>query len=260
MTQNFFSMTQQAGQGKGAFAKAVKLAANKSDISSLTLQDVLCLVIPTGCKDARLREKMSELEELTIAAFNTSIDAHMHSKATSIAASSAGANSQSNQSRGGNGQGKQGGQSGQSGQQNRQSISDAERKRRQIMKGKCFRCASANHFANYCSFEKDIKCKKWNNLGHIAAAYVSPGAKANVTSNQDRDQDRESTGVLQLEYPSASQTQEKYTKSRAAGNTYYTPVHTVPFPAEKVQPGYYADSCVVIKNTDCNWPTPNMLL
>ena len=44
--KNFFSMTQQAGQDK--------LAANESDIAALTLQDVLCLVILTGCKVARL--------------------------------------------------------------------------------------------------------------------------------------------------------------------------------------------------------------
>ena len=64
-------MTQQAGQDEGVFAEAAKLAANESDIAALTLQDALCLVILTGCKDAHLREKMSEFEEPTIAAFNT---------------------------------------------------------------------------------------------------------------------------------------------------------------------------------------------
>ena len=75
--KNFFSLTQQTGQDERSFAEAVKLAAYKADIAALTLQDSLCLVILTGCKDARLREKMSELEEPTIAAFNKLIDAHM---------------------------------------------------------------------------------------------------------------------------------------------------------------------------------------
>ena len=140
--KNFFSMTQQVGQDKREFAGAVKLAANKSDIAALILQEPVCFVILTGCKNARLREKMSELKEPTIAAFNTMIDAHMHSKATSIAASSARTNSQPNWGRGGKGQ---------SGQQNKKPISDSERKRRQFMKGKCFRCANADHFANNCS-------------------------------------------------------------------------------------------------------------
>ena len=107
----------------------------------------------TGCKYAHLREKMSELEEPTIAAFNTLIDEHMHSKATANAASSARTNSQPNRGRGGN---SRNGQFGQSGQQNRQPLS---KKRRQIMKGKCFHCANSDHFANNCSLAKDIKCK-----------------------------------------------------------------------------------------------------
>ena len=205
--------------------------------------------------DARLREKMSELEEPTIAAFNTLIDAHMDSKATSVAASLARTNCQPNRGRGGNGRGGQ----GQSGQQNRQPIPDGERKRRQIMKGKCFCCASADHFANNCSLVKEIICKKCNNVGHIAAASAQSGAKAHVTSDQDRYQDRESTGVLQLEYRPASQRQEIYAESRAVGNMNYTPVQPVPFPAQ-MQPAYFADSCVITKNNECNRPTPNMLL
>ena len=81
--KNFFSMAQQAGQDKRAFAEAVKIAANESDIAGMTLQDAMCLVILTGCRDIRLKEKMSELETPTMAAFNILIDAHMHAKATS---------------------------------------------------------------------------------------------------------------------------------------------------------------------------------
>ena len=44
-------MKQQTGQDKRAFAEVVKLAASESDIAAITLQDVLCLVILSGCKD-----------------------------------------------------------------------------------------------------------------------------------------------------------------------------------------------------------------
>ena len=40
------------------------------------------LVILTGCRDTSLKEKMSELETPTMAAFNILIDARMHAKAT----------------------------------------------------------------------------------------------------------------------------------------------------------------------------------
>ena len=90
--KNFFSMAQQAGQDERSFAEAVKIAANESDIAGMTLQDAMCLVILTGCKDTRLKEKMSELETPTMAAFNILIDAHMHAKAMSAKpASSCGA-------------------------------------------------------------------------------------------------------------------------------------------------------------------------
>ena len=51
------------------------------------------------------------------------------------------------------------------------------------MKGKSFCCASADHFANNCMLAKDIKCKRCNNTG--------PGVKANATSEQEREQERE---------------------------------------------------------------------
>ena len=85
----FFSM---AGQDERSFDKAVKIAANESDIAGMTLQDAMSLVILTGCKDTSLKEKMSELETPTMAAFNILTDAHMHAKATSAKpASSCGA-------------------------------------------------------------------------------------------------------------------------------------------------------------------------
>ena len=197
---------------------------------------------------------MSQLEEPTIAAFNMLIDAHMHSKTTANAASSARTNSQPNRGRGNNGRNNQ---LGQAAQQNRQPISDAKKKRRQIMKGKFFRCANANHFANNCSLAKDIKCKRCNNTGHIVLACAQTGAKANATSEQESEQERENP-VLQLEYRPAAQ--DKHTESRAAGSTQYTPVQPVPFPANVQHPSYYADSCAVTRNNDCNRPTPNMLL
>ena len=230
------------------------MAANEADIAALTLQDSLCLVILTGCKDTCLREKMSDLEEPAIAAFNTLIDGHMHSKATANAASSAWANSQPNRGRGNNGRKNQ---SGQAAQQNRQLISDTEKKRRQVMKGKCFRCANDDHFANNCSLVKDIKCKRCNNTGHIVAACAQPGAKANATSEQEREQEQENP-VLQLEYRPAAQ--DEYAESRAVGNTQYTPMQPVPYPANVQHPNYYADSCAVTRNNDCNRPPPNMLL
>ena len=132
--KKFFSMAQQGGQDKRSFAEAVKIAANESDIAGMTQQDAMFLVILTGFKDTRLKEKMSELETPTMASFHILIDAHMHAKATSAKpASSRGAQANKQKNSGWGGQNSGGGR----------NVSDAEKKRRQIMKGKCFRCGSS---------------------------------------------------------------------------------------------------------------------
>ena len=77
----------------------------------------------------------------TMGAFNILIDAHMHAKATSAKpASSCGAQANKQKNSGRVGQNSGGGR----------NESDAEKKCRQDMKGKCFRCGSADHFANSC--------------------------------------------------------------------------------------------------------------
>ena len=150
--KNFFSMAQQAGQDKRAFSESVKVAANKSDIACMTLEDAMCLNILTGCRDTRLKEKMSELETPTMAAFNILIDAHMHTKATTAKPATCCGTTAYKQ--------KNTGRGGQNNSSRGRNVSDAEKKRRQIMKGKCFRCGSSEHFANNCSLAKDTKCKK----------------------------------------------------------------------------------------------------
>ena len=56
-------MAPQAGRDERSFAESVKIAG-------MTLQDAMCPVILTGCRDTQLKEKMSELETPTMAAFN----------------------------------------------------------------------------------------------------------------------------------------------------------------------------------------------
>ena len=57
----------------------------------------------------------------------------------------------------------------------RPGLSDTEKKRRSVMKGKCYRCGSPDHMANNCSVANDIKCKKCNAVGHTQAACVASG-------------------------------------------------------------------------------------
>ena len=80
--KQFFTMSQQPGQDKRAFLESLKAAVSKADVGGMTLQDALCMMLVAGIRDTRLKEKLSELEELTLPAFSTLIDAHLHAKAT----------------------------------------------------------------------------------------------------------------------------------------------------------------------------------
>ena len=61
-------MSQQAGQDESAFLKQLKSAAAEADIEGKNLEDALCLTLLSGIRDARLREKLIELEQPTLPA------------------------------------------------------------------------------------------------------------------------------------------------------------------------------------------------
>ena len=161
--KQFFSMAQQPGQDERAFIKSLKAAASEADVGGMTLQDALCMMIVTGIRDTRLKEKLSELEEPTLPAFSSLIDAHLHAKATAGGTASINKVYSPN-----NGTKKM--QKGGQGQRQAGPISESEKKRRAIMKGKCYRCGNGEHIANSCSVAKDVKCRSCNAMGHIAAA------------------------------------------------------------------------------------------
>ena len=176
--KNFYQMSQQPGQDERAFMEQLKSASAEADIEGMNLEDALYLTLLSGLRDARLREKLSELEQPTLPAFGVFIDAYLHSKATSAAANgSEGRNQQQNKNKSGRGQ---------------QKISDAERNRSNVMKGKCFRCGSVEHTANNCRVAQDVKCRSCGAQGHIQSA-CGPG-KARST------EEAPSNDTLAIEY------------------------------------------------------------
>ena len=189
--KNFFSMTQQAGQDEHSFAEKVKAAATEADIAGMGLHDSICLVLLSGIKDARLRERMSEVETPDLATFMHLIDSHMHGKATTGAHSAATSN---------RGRGRGSGRGGYNNTGSRQpaGVSDQEKKRRAVLKGKCYRCG-ADHFANACTLSRDVRCNKCKATGHIQSACVQQ-AQARVAAGEDRQTQQQQSPMLQLEY------------------------------------------------------------
>lgn len=169
----FFQMSQQAGQDERAFLEQLKEAAAEADIESMDVQDAICLCLVTGLKDIRLKEKLGGLENPNLNSFSLLIDSHMHAKATAGDTAVGNRAAVQNQNKGRNKPNSSG----------NKGPSEAEKKRRQVMKGKCFRCGSSDHFANVCQLPKDIKCRKCGTQGHVLAACVSAG-QARQASDQ----------------------------------------------------------------------------
>ena len=168
----------------------------------MTLEDTLCLVCPTGFKDNRLREKLSELETPTLLAFAVLLDAFMHSKATAGSSAAAAAAVGWQQNKGGNKNNNTG---------NRSGLNENEKKRRSVMKGKCYGCGSPDHMVNNCSVAKDVKCKRCNGTGHTQLACVASGqARATVDNSPQNNQSTQNNLSLALEYQPKNIAQANY--------------------------------------------------
>ena len=148
--------------------ESLKAAASEADVGVMTLV--------AGIRDTRLKEKLFELEEPTLPAFSNLIDEHLHAKATT------GGTALINKLYSPNNGNKKVQKSGQN-QRQTGPISDAQKKRRTVMKGKCYRCGSGDHMANNCSVAKDVKCRSCNVMGHIAAA-CTPTASVRVVEGE----------------------------------------------------------------------------
>ena len=210
----FFQLQQQQGQDEREFLESLKAAANEADIEGMSVHDALCLALVSGLRDTKLREKLSELEDPSLPSFSALIDAHMHSKAT------AGQSAVGNRTAGQNQNKKI--NNNKSGSAANKGPSEAEKKRRAFMKGKCFRCGSAEHFANACNLAKDIKCRKCGATGHIVAACAQGQARAS-----EENQQVSSSGSLAIEYQGSPEyAQASVAQARYVGkdnNSFPTP-------------------------------------
>lgn len=106
-------------------------------LSEAWLCKTLCMMMAAGIRDVKLTEKLSEMEELTLPAFSTIIDAHLHAKATlgSTTVENKVFTPPENRDMGQNNQGHQ---RGQRQQRSSQGISNAKKIWCMVMKGKCY--------------------------------------------------------------------------------------------------------------------------
>ena len=98
------------------------------------------------------------------------------------------------------------------GQRQAGPISDAEKKRRTVMKGTCYRCGSGDHMANSCSVAKEVKCRSCNATGHIENA-CTPTANVRAVEGKSGQ-----GNTLALEYQPEKQQQQQQVQQKAQVN------------------------------------------
>jgi len=172
--KQFFSYTQQAGQSERDYIEELHSRADEADLANMNMEDMLCLMYVSGLTDSRLRERMSEVEQPTLAVFNNLVDLHMHAKATAGTEARALATG-----------GRQGKQGNQQKERKKKEISEKEKMRRKAMKGKCFRCGNGTHMIPECKQKSDVKCNKCGDVGHMASACMTTAA-AQVTTHPEQ--------------------------------------------------------------------------
>jgi len=166
--QSFFQMRQQAGQGARDYLEALRSAADEADLAAMRMEDALCVQLVSGLNDMKLVEKLTEIEQPTLQRFITLVDAHMHAQASSTAVGAAAQTGRGNRNRGNSTQ--QQPQQGGSRQRGQQPVNEDEKKRRQALQGKCYRCGSADHQGRDCKHQRDVTCNKCRKPGHVSPA------------------------------------------------------------------------------------------
>ena len=142
--------------------------ADDSDIATITLEEILCLMYAVGVRDDKLWEKFYEIPDPTIHQFHVIMDAwaqknrqmsdHEKKPATAMKVGDKSAKKKDSV-------------------QKRPPLSEDEKARRRNIKGRCFRCGQQDHMMPACKLSQNITCNTCKCPGHISAACGNSGAR-----------------------------------------------------------------------------------
>ena len=121
----------------------------------------MCFQYIQGVRDNDLRKDLSAVKVPSLVKFNCLMDADMQAKITvknmSRMIPTSSFHTPSNSKKG-----------GVRNQRSTSSLSEEEKKRRKIFKGKCFRCGSTEHMQPACKLPSSITCNVCRQPGHIS--------------------------------------------------------------------------------------------
>ena len=190
--QAFFRASQKEGQSVLDFRAQLRQLGNEGDLENLTLEGCYCLMYQLGVKDEVLRRELCKVQQPNLAEFDAILEAHALMEASEkLRNKTAQANRASGPAKK---------SSSSSSGSPKIKITAEEKKRRQAVWEKCYRCASSNHMIPGCKVPATVTCKLCNFQGHISPACLKSTSSARASA-ADSPHD---SGQLQLQYSPSS--------------------------------------------------------
>ena len=175
------------------FCAQLSQLGNEGHLKNLTLEGCYCFMYKLGVKDEVLCRELCKVQQPNLANFDAILEAQALMEASEKLRNKM---AQANRAMGP----AKKSSSSSSSSSPRIKITEEEKKRRKAIRGKCYRCASANHMIPGCKVPATVTCKLCNIQGHISPACLKSTSSAR-RSAADSPPD---SGQLQLQYSPSS--------------------------------------------------------
>ena len=162
----FFDARQKEGQTATEFREELLSLLEEADGANITFNDLICMMLQLGLSDTNLQRELGSIRNPTLEAFKEKIEGYEQAKRTMSSSAHGLAIS-----RGAPGSGRRGGgAANKPPNSNNPNKNKGERDRRIALRGKCFRCAKADHMITQCSYPESVKCNLCGAMGHVSPA------------------------------------------------------------------------------------------
>ena len=160
----FFDARQKDGQSALEFREELLSLLEEADGANIGCDDLICMLLQIGLSDGQLRRELGAIRNPTMASFSEKIEGFEQARRTEPDSAYGNAVSKASPNRRPSTQG------GRSSARGNVSRNWGERDRRITLRGKCFRCAKADHMMPSCSYHESVKCNLCGATGHITPA------------------------------------------------------------------------------------------
>ena len=162
--KQFFDARQKEGQTSIEFREELLSLLKEADGVNIGCDDLICMMLQIGLSNGQLCRELGAICNPTMNSFSEKIEGFEQARRTEPDSAYGNAVSKPAPNRRPSTQG------GRSSARGNMSRNHGERDRRLALRGKCFRCAKADHMIPSCSYPESVKCNLCGATGHITPA------------------------------------------------------------------------------------------